>query len=371
MSGPLTRFGFAEETPEQRHEKILAGVMASVYRQVPQSVLVSIVGAFALVMVLWNSMDQNLLMGWSLLILFESLARIRLSYRFRFADRVVETVDSWATRWVIQAVLAGILWGIAGFVFFSIKEPLHQVVLVAVVLSVAFGSLTLYASHRPAFYSFMLLGVVPLIARMAMEQDPTYWTAAIVMTAVFLFTVLYGRDFGNAVFESVKNTYENEVLVEQLVAEKRVAEDARREAENATRSKTQFFAAASHDLRQPLQAIGIYVSLLKKRAVGPLEPLVNNLSTAVETLSKLVEELLEISRLDSGSIQPKIEQVLIDDMFSLLEQEFTPIAASKGLSLRIRRGGVAIDSDPLLLQRVIRNLLANAIRYTQKGGVLL
>ena len=328
MSGPLTRFGFAEETPEQRHEKILAGVMASVYRQVPQSVLVSIVGAFALVMVLWNSMNQDLLLGWGLLILFESLARMRLQFSFRHADRIVENVDTWATRWVIQAWLAGILWGIAGFMFFS-KEPLHQVVLVAVVLSVAFGSLTLYASHRPAFYSFMALGVVPLIARMVAEQDPTYYTAAVVMTAVFLFTVLYGRDFGNAVFESVKNTYENEVLVEQLVAEKKLAEEARRDAENATRSKTQFFAAASHDLRQPLQAIGIYVSLLKKRAIGPLEPLVNNLSTAVETLSKLVEELLEISRLDSGSIQPRIEQVLIDDMFSLLEQEFTPLAASK------------------------------------------
>ncbi len=86
MSGPLTRFGFAEETPEQRQEKILAGVMASVYRQVPQSVLVSIVGAFALVMVLWNSIDQDLLLGWSLLILFESLLRLRLSYRFRRAS---------------------------------------------------------------------------------------------------------------------------------------------------------------------------------------------------------------------------------------------------------------------------------------------
>ena len=70
----------------------------------------------------------------------------------------------------------------------------------------------------------MLLAVLPLIARMVVVQDPTYYTAAVVMTAVFLFTVLYGRDFGNAVFESVKNTYENEVLVEQLVAEKRMAE---------------------------------------------------------------------------------------------------------------------------------------------------
>ncbi len=88
MSGPLTRFGFAEETPEQRQEKILAGVMASVYRQVPQSVLVSIVGAFALVMVLWNWINQDLLLGWSLLILFESLSRLRLSYRFRRAEHV-------------------------------------------------------------------------------------------------------------------------------------------------------------------------------------------------------------------------------------------------------------------------------------------
>ncbi len=371
VSGPLTRFGLAVETREQRKEKILAGVMASVYRQVPQSVLVSIVGAFALVMVLWNSMEQNLLMGWFVLILLESLARVRVAYRFRHAVEVVDQVQRWARGWVVLAVVAGLLWGASGFIFFSENQPLHQVVLVAVVLSVAFGSLTLYASHRPAFYSFMLLAVVPLIGRMVWEQDPTYYTAAVVMAAVFFFTVFYGRNFGDAVFESVKNNYENEVLVEQLMAEKRLAEDARREAENATRSKTQFFAAASHDLRQPLQAIGIYVSLLKKRAQGPLEPLVNNLSTAVETLSKLVEELLEISRLDSGSIQPRVEQVLVDEVFQLLEQEFTPLAASKGLSLRVRRSRIAIDSDPLLLQRVIRNLLANALRYTQRGGVLL
>ncbi len=372
MSGPLTRFGLAVETQEQRKEKILAGVMASVYRQVPQSVLVSIVGAFALVMVLWySSIGQNVLMGWFMLILLESLARVRIAYKFRHASEVVDHVQRWANRWVVLAVLAGLLWGAAGFLFFSNDQPLHQVVLVAVILSVAFGSLTLYASHRPAFYSFMLLGVMPLIARMVWEQDTTYYTAAVVMAAVFFFTVFYGRNFGDAVFESVKNNYENEVLVEQLMAEKRLAEDARREAENATRSKTQFFAAASHDLRQPLQAIGIYVSLLKKRATGPLEPLVNNMSTAVETLSKLVEELLEISRLDSGSILPKVDQIALDEVFSLLEQEFTPLAASKGLSLRVRRCGYAIDSDPLLLQRVIRNLLANAIRYTQKGGVLL
>lgn len=371
MSGPLTRFGIAVETREQRQEKILAGVIASVYRQVPQSVLGSIVGGVALVAVFWQTHNQTWLLLWSIALLLESLARVRMAYAFRRATDTVTQVHRWASRWVATSGVAGLLWGTAGALFFASNEPLQQLVLVAVVLGVAFGSLTLYASHRPALWAFLPAALLPLIGRMVAEQNPAYYTAAIVMLAVFGFTTFFGRNFGEAMFESVKNNYENEVLVEQLLAEKRISDDARRAAENATRSKTQFFAAASHDLRQPLQAIGIYVSLLKKRAQGPLEPLVKNLSTAVESLSKLVEELLEISRLDSGSIQPRTQQVVIDEMFGLLEQEFMPQAAAKGLALRVRRAGYAIESDQMLLMRVLRNLLANAIRYTQRGGVLL
>jgi len=367
----LTRFGIAAETREQRQEKILAGVIASVYRQVPQSVLGSIVGGVALVAVFWQTHNQTWLLLWSIALLLESLVRVRMAYAFRRATDSVERVQKWASRWVATSLAAGLLWGAAGALFFASDEPLQQLVLVAVVLGVAFGSLTLYASHRPALWAFLPAALLPLIGRMLAEQNPAYYTAAIVMLAVFGFTIFFGRNFGEAMFESVKNNYENEVLVEQLIAEKRISDDARRAAENATRSKTQFFAAASHDLRQPLQAIGIYVSLLKKRAQGPLEPLVKNLSTAVESLSKLVEELLEISRLDSGSIQPRTQQVLVDEMFGLLEQEFMPQAAAKGLALRVRRAGYAIESDQMLLMRVLRNLLANAIRYTQRGGVLL
>lgn len=371
MSGPLTRFGIDSESREQRQEKILAGVIASVYRQVPQSVLGSIVLSFALVAAFWNSHNQNVLIAWFIAMLVESLVRLRVARNFAQSSQTVEKVHTWASWWVALAASAGVLWGTAGVVFFSPQEPSHQLVLVAVTLGVAFGSLTLYATHRPALFFFLPLALLPLIGRMVAEQDVAYYTAAIVMLAVFGFASFFGRNFGEAMFESVKNNYENEVLVSQLMTEKKVADDARRDAESATRSKTQFFAAASHDLRQPLQAIGIYVSLLKKRVQGPAEPLVANLSSAVESLSKLVEELLEISRLDSGAIQPRVQQVLLDDMFKALEQEFTPMAASKGLELRVRRCGAAIDSDPLLLLRVLRNLLANAIKYTSKGGVLL
>ncbi len=371
MTGPLTRFGIDIESRELRQDKILAGVIASVYRQVPQSVLGSIVGGFAIVASFWQTQNQNLLIAWFIAMLVESLVRLRVARAFARATDTVTRVKAWSGRWVGLSAAAGTLWGIAGVLFFAPDAPSQQLVLVAVILGVAFGSLTLYATHRPALFFFLPLALLPLIGRMIFEQDPAYYTAAIVMLAVFGFTMFFGRNFGETMSESVKNNYENEVLVEQLVSEKRVADDARRAAENATRSKTQFFAAASHDLRQPLQAIGIYVSLLKKRVQGPAEPLVKNLSSAVDALSKLVEELLEISRLDSGSIQPRHQQVLLDDLFNTLEQEFMPQAAGKGLELRVRRSGFAIESDPMLLMRVLRNLVANALKYTGKGGVLL
>ena len=371
MSGPLTRFGIDGETREQRQEKILAGVISSVYRQVPQSVLGSMVGGVAIAAVFWPTHEQNWIVIWGIAMLVESLFRLRIARAFRSAGPKLSDVSRWANRWVMLSAAAGALWGAAGLMFYTPGAPEQQIALVAVILGVAFGSLTLYASHRPAMVAFLPLALLPLIGRMLAQQQAVYVTAAVVVFAVFSFAMIFGRNFGEAMFDSVKNNYENEVLVNQLVSEKRMAEDARRAAETATRSKTQFFAAASHDLRQPLQAIGIYVSLLKKRAQGPMEPLVGNLSTAVESLSKLVEELLEISRLDSGSIQPRMQQVAIDEMFNLLEQEFMPQAAHKGLELRVRMSGFAVESDSTLLLRVVRNLMANAIRYTTHGGVLL
>jgi two-component system, sensor histidine kinase len=376
MAGPLTRLGLSDESPEQRDQRITAGVMASVYRQVPQSVLGSIFGSMALVAAFWHTYEKNQvlqdeLLLWFIGMLIESLLRLRAARAFRLDSEPAKRARLWATRWVIIAGAAGLLWGVAGGLFFTPDSPLLQLVLLAIVLGVTFGSLTLYAGYRRALFFFLPLAVLPLIVRMVEQHDAAYYSASIVLFAVFLFTLFFGRNFGATMSEAVKRNYENEVLVEQLLNEKRVADEARRAAENAIRSKTQFFAAASHDLRQPLQAIGIYCSLLRKRAQGPLEPLTKNLSTAVESLSKLVEELLEISRLDSGAVQASKQVVDLNEAFSTLRQEFVPIAAAKGLRFRERRARLFVETDPLLLQRVLRNLLSNAVRYTTQGGVLL
>jgi len=369
--GPITRLGLIDESPEQRRERILRGVFGVLFRQVPQAVLVSIVGGVALLAVFWHLQDQTVLVVWFTALLLEALLRLRSARVFSRGGPATKDTSKWAVRWLWMSATAGAIWGTAGLHFYSPESTVLQLVLVALILGVAFGSLTLYASHAPALFVYLPLALLPLIWRMLAQHDPAYYTGAAILLAVLAFTVFFGRNFGRTIAESVKSGFENEILVRQLLAEKRIADDARRAAEEATRSKTQFFAAASHDLRQPLQAIGIYCSLLRKRAQGPLIPLVRNLSTGVETLSKLVEELLEISRLDSGAIQPQVESASLAEAFLVLQREFLPLAAAKRLELRIRATQLSVTTDPLLLSRVLRNLLTNAIRYTARGGILL
>ena len=384
--GPVTRLGLGVAEDESRENQVLAGVFGIAFRQIPQAVLVSLVGGIALVAAFWRIHDQRELVSWYIALLCECLVRLRIARSFVFGrgsgamaggsgDPLTMTTPVHRA-WLASAVLAGTIWGVAGYHFYSPGESpdpgsLDQLVFVAVMLGVAFGSLTQYAAHPPALYIFLPMTFLPMIVRMWLLNLSAYYLASLIVISVIGFTMFFGRNFGRSIAGSIKGNLENEILVQQLLAQKDKADEARRAAEAATRSKTQFFAAASHDLRQPLQAIGIYCSLLQKRAQGPLVPLVRNLSSGVEVLSKLVEELLEISRLDSGAIQPQISSVLLPDIFTVLEREFVPIAAAKRLDMRVRPRDLAVSTDPVLFSRVVRNLVSNAIRYTARGGVLL
>ncbi|HEY0832681.1 MAG TPA: PAS domain-containing hybrid sensor histidine kinase/response regulator [Azospirillum sp.] len=155
---------------------------------------------------------------------------------------------------------------------------------------------------------------------------------------------------------------------------RRTAELARAKAaaDAANRDKTRFLAAASHDLLQPLNAARLYASSLVERRIGGGEAdVVRKLDGALASVEELLGALLDISRLDAGAVSPERSSFRLDALFAALSVEFTPIAGQRGLRLRIVPCGLAVDSDWRLLHRVLQNLLANAIRYTPRGRVLM
>ncbi|MCR6632235.1 MAG: PAS domain S-box protein [Magnetospirillum sp.] len=150
------------------------------------------------------------------------------------------------------------------------------------------------------------------------------------------------------------------------------AETARTEAERANLAKTKFLAAASHDLRQPVQAIFFFTSVLAQKLRGhAAKPILDDLQNSLEGLNVLLDSLLDVSKLDAGLITPKETDFSVGAILDRIAADFTPVARDKGLRLRVVHSTAVVRSDPALLARIIQNLVSNAIRYTSHGTVLL
>lgn len=139
----------------------------------------------------------------------------------------------------------------------------------------------------------------------------------------------------------------------------------------ANQSKTRFLAVASHDLRQPLQALGLFVAALAQRAPVELENVVGKIETSLEAFEHLLDGLLDISRLDAGAIEAHSTRFPLQALFERMAMEFEPLAERKGLKLNFVATSAVLQSDPDLLDRILRNLLSNAVRYTGRGGILV
>lgn len=143
-------------------------------------------------------------------------------------------------------------------------------------------------------------------------------------------------------------------------------------AEHAAIAKSHFLAAASHDLRQPLHALGLFVSGLARSDAAKQEPeLVAHIQSAVDSLQNLLNALLDISHLDSGNVVPKLGDFPLNQMLDSLDRTLAPLAEHKSLRLRIRATAVRVRSDEQIVERILTNLVSNALRYTSSGGVLV
>jgi signal transduction histidine kinase len=167
--------------------------------------------------------------------------------------------------------------------------------------------------------------------------------------------------------------YEHQAHLEDRILEATARLAAQKnEAERANIAKSKFFAAASHDLRQPLHALVLFVGALKERIHYPeVRTLVDHIEASVDAMEMLFNSLLDISRLDAGVIEVNRQHFSLDCLLERLKKQFAPQAAEKGLRFRVLPCKSTLYSDPILLERIMLNLVSNAIRYTDQGGILV
>jgi two-component system, sensor histidine kinase len=171
---------------------------------------------------------------------------------------------------------------------------------------------------------------------------------------------------------AIRDVTDRKRVQEELIKAREIADQAREEADRANLSKSRFLATASHDLRQPLQALSMLHGTLCRMDLHPNgREVLAQQGLAIDSMKRLLSALLDISKLESGAVKPQLTEFPLQQLFELLSTEFSTAARSKGLTFAVESTNLHAHTDHSLLEQLLRNLISNAIKYTRAGTVVL
>jgi signal transduction histidine kinase len=263
-------------------------------------------------------------------------------------------------------------WGLSAVIFIDFEQPMSVVFVVCSLTGISAHASTWLAYHP---WSCALgVSIMGLMAAASLIVQGGAEGALLALFGLMFCAALTVSCFTQArfVLEGIRIRFENEEVLEALRIQTAVAEAARRDAERANLAKSQFLAAASHDLRQPLYALSLFsASLGGSHLDEHTRRIVRDIQDSVGVMESLFVGLLDISKLEAGVIKATPGAVSVDALFDRLNQYFRPAALERGLDLRFRSDNEWLTSDPILLEQLLGNLLSNALRCTDRGGVLV
>jgi signal transduction histidine kinase len=357
----------SRRTPEVpgREQIIGAELIRAQYGNMPGAFIGGAVTASFMAAVLYDKVPARAVVPWLIAVYVNCAIRIALWKWFLRANPTDADVPRWGRYAVISAAVAGVVWGATGIVLNIPGNFEDQIVVLLVTTGLAFTSTYLAAPYLPAFRAFVYPTFVLASVPFLLGGDLWRVLIGLATLASAPLMLLYGRRLWQALRASVDVRLQNLELVEELRAQKKAAEDA-------NVAKSRFLAVASHDLRQPLHALELFVQALEDTPLpAHAHQLVGNVRRSVDSMEELFDALLDISRLDAGAVRARIETIPLAAVFERLAFEYAPVAKQKGLALQVMKTSVYVRSDPTLLARIVRNLVANAVRYTERGRVTI
>lgn len=335
---------------------------------VMHSLLVLIVG-----WMYWGIADQRSLLIWLGIMLTISMARLAFVQAFAARNPADDEIAWWDRIYLMAVFITGIAWGAAGFLLYPPDNTVYQVALAFVIGGISSSATASLASRQIA----VVLAVSPalLIASTRFLFDGTEGHIEMGVLLLLYLAVLMniGRAMNRQIIDALSLRFENQNLVASLEKSVSDLEVARGVAEQSSRAKTRFLASASHDLRQPVHAMTLFVSALARRLAEDEQSqgLIAKINRSLDSVRGLLDSLLDISKLDAGIVHVREERIELRVLLDQIVNEFSGEAEEKGLYLRSAGPMAFVDSDPVLLGQIVRNLTANAIRYTDRGGVLV
>ncbi len=264
---------------------------------------------------------------------------------------------------------AGLLWGIGGYLFMPHEDqPELVITFVTTYVGLTAGNIISFA---PSVWTGVVFTVPAILGLAVRVYEFGYMVFFYSMLIYILFLLIVIVRISKVVINTISVDLDNERLLNAVTVEKERAEQEKEKAEKANLSKSEFLAAASHDLRQPLNSIGLFLYGLKQKLQGDngTLQLVDKIASAHQALSDMFSALLEISNIDTGKIRVHAKLIEPTMVVQSVVDELTDTATAKGLQIRQNGSDAWAMTDEVLLSRIVRNLLGNAIKYSDKGYI--
>ncbi|MBL4775555.1 MAG: hybrid sensor histidine kinase/response regulator [Mariprofundus sp.] len=292
------------------------------------------------------------------------IPRALLLRRFAQTAPGADEIQRWGWMYTAGVCASSLLWGALPWLVFDTASTFNTLFILLLLSGIIAGALGLNSLFLPSYFFCAIPIGILMCARLAIETNDfqLFTIPLILFVVIFLF---FAIKYHRLMYQSIHRQFENTDLIHRM-------ELKNKEVEKANMAKTRFLAAASHDLRQPHQAVGLFIESLVCLEHNPEKQMIlGKTQLAYRSMSALLDQLLDISKLDTGVVNPEIATIRLQPLLQSIYLEHTAIAEQKGLSLRLRPTPAIVRTDPAMLKRMIGNLLSNAVSYTSEGGVLL
>lgn len=328
-----------------------------------------------IVVVLYGDVDNLALFLWTLAAVGMTLWRYRVVnlYNREYAGASGAKLRDFTSRHSWTWTMSAVVWGSSMFLYFR-KAPVYDQFICLIVLAgmagFAVGAFSASLRYFIGYTNGLAYSILAAVAYSVMTDRPFIGTATtyglVVLVLIYWMAIrLGGRRFNQGLRKTFELQFANSALIASLTEKTRTALEA-------VEAKNRFIASAAHDLRQPVHALSLYADWLQAEPELVLQ-ITPKIVQSTQAVNELFNSLFDLAKLDAGVIEVNLQRIDLRQLLQELELQYAPLACEKGLTLRTRlvKTQVQVLSDPVLLKRLLGNLLSNAVRHTERGGVLL
>jgi len=351
-------------------DRVMVAQAQLALNSVKSNVIATLITSTIILLMLLQQAPMDFLIPWYML--FLALLALRYYHVRSFEKYALSTSNVGKTLRSLSVLVfaSGCMWGALGIIYVNIDSPVISVILLMIFTGLVANASATMASVLPLYLCFTFPILVPTAIKFYSFGDPQYNWLTLLIVVYITVSFLNTTRLRAAMRKSILLSFENLDLIENLRVENSKTEAALENAEQANAAKSRFFAAASHDLRQPLQSLSMFTTTLATYIETPSQrKIVSHIDNSVRSLEGLFNALLDISTLDAGTLKLRQQHFYLKPIIDDLSVGFNELIVGKQLTLLVDVDDHVVYSDPILLNRIVQNLVENAFRYTQAGSV--